>query len=217
MRVATAIADNIRISSMLSKLPMIGREQKWEVTRMVPGDLIPALKAADIEFMLVGAHGVSVWMSDPRATQDVDFIVRVKDKVKASNAILGKFPALIQEKNPDVWRYQLDGKYLVDLILTTTPLHKRVFTEFSETRVDRLKVRVPKVESALAMKFAAMTGHYRNLVKKYKDASDFIDIATLNKVDLPLLKELGELVFSGGGEQIVKYLGDARAGNRLEI
>ena len=184
---------------------------------MVPGDLIPSLKAAEIEFMLVGAHGISVWMTDPRATQDVDFIVRVKDKTKAANAILKKFPDLLQEKNPDVWRYQINGKYLVDLILTTTPLHKRVFAEFAETRVERLKVRVPKVEAALAMKFAAMTGHYRNFTKKYKDASDFIDIAINNKVDLTLLKELGELVFPGGGVQTVNYVADARAGKRLEI
>ena len=184
---------------------------------MVPGDLVPALKASGIEFMLAGAHGVSVWMSDPRATQDVDFIIRVKDKLKAANAILTKFPALQQEKNPDVWRYQIDGKYLVDLILTTTPLHKRVFTEFSETRVDRLKVRVPKVEAALAMKFAAMTGHYRNFIKKHKDASDFIDIATNNKVDLDLLNDLGELHYSGGGLELRKYVEDARSGKRLEI
>ena len=184
---------------------------------MVPGDLIPVLKAFEIEFVLVGAHGVSVWMSDPRATQDVDFIIRTRDNTKAASAIMKKFPDFQQQLNPDVIRFSKNDKTVVDLILTTTPLHKRVFTEFRETRVDNFKVRVPKVEAALAMKFAAMTGHYRNFSKKHKDASDFIDIATNNKVDFALLKELGDLVFAEGGPQVVQYVEDARAGKRLEI
>ena len=217
MRVARPRAGNVRISSLLSKQPMIGREEAWEVVRMVPRDVIPVLKAAGVDFMLVGAHGISGWMSEPRATQDVDFILRKRDVAKVSAALMSRFPNLIEQKNPDVRRYFAGEKPVVDLILTTTPLHKRVFTEFSQMRIDGSTVRVPKVEAALAMKFAAMTGHFRNFMKKHKDASDFIDIATHNEVNIELLNELGELVFVGGGKQAVDYVRAARAGKRMEI
>jgi hypothetical protein len=34
---------------------------------------------------------------------------------------------------------------------------------------------------------------------------------------MKLLKELGELVYSGGGEHLIQYVEDARAGRKLEI
>ncbi|MCZ7644304.1 MAG: hypothetical protein M5U26_03325 [Planctomycetota bacterium] len=210
--------DGIRISSYLSKLPMIGRESRASVTRMAPDEIVPVLKAAQVEFVLVGAHGLAGWMEEPRATQDVDFLIRQRDKTKAAQALQAKFKGLEIEKHPDVWRFAKDGKYLIVLILDRSPLHKRVVKEFVEAKVGRQTIRVPKLEAALAMKSAAMTGHYRNNRKKLQDAVDFMGLVERNeKIDLELLTELGELVFAGGGRQAVGYVADVRAGRRLEI
>ena len=218
MKTANRHAECIRLSSFLSKLPMIGLEQEGDVQRLAPSDLIPLLHKAGVDFVLAGAHGIAGWLREPRATQDVDFIIRLKDKQTAAAEILAKYPEFEVEKHPDVWRFKQGDSYFVDLMFARAPLFKRVINEYQETRMGKWQVKVPKVEAALAMKFAAMTGHYRNVRKKMQDAVDFMAVIELNTaIDSKLLAELGELVYPGGGADIVKYLDDARAGRRLEI
>lgn len=208
----------IELSSRLSKLPIIGREQSWEVIRMAPEDIVPLLHAQKIDFMLVGAHGIAGWLFQPRATHDVDILIRGKDKGKASQLILKKYTDLILEKCPEVWRFSKAGQQLLDLMLATSPFHKRVFKENDFTKVDGIKVKVPKVECALAMKFTAMTGHYRPLPKKYQDVADFQSVVEKNKkLDMTLLHQLGERRYPGGGKELLGYVEDARAGRRMEI
>lgn len=216
MRAAAYHADSIQLSSFLSKLPMLGRETTRTVMRMAPLELIPVLKAAGIEFVLIGAHGIAGWMEEPRATQDVDFLIRERDKAKATKALLDRYPDLKLEKHLDVWRFKRSEKYVVDLMLDRAPLYKRVFLEFIESHLQRSKIRVPKLEAALAMKFAAMTGHYRSEAKKHLAAADFIQLVRTNKkINGELLVALGELAYGGGGADVIKLVEDARAGRRL--
>ena len=212
------MTESIELSSFLSKRPMLGREEPEDVLRMVPEELIPLLHKAGVDFVLAGAHGISGWLAQPRATQDVDFIIRIKDKQKATQAILTKYPKLELEKHPDVWRFKIGEEYLVDLILTRAPLFKRVISEFEDIEIKGIKAKAPKLEAALAMKFASMIGHYRKLERKYIDAGDFASMVSSNStIDAGLLGELGELVYSGGGAEIVKMVENVRAGRTLEI
>lgn len=219
MRVADRHTENIRISSYLSKLPMIGREQKKDVVRMAPSDLIPALQTAEVEFVLAGAHGIAGWLSEPRATQDVDFIIRTKDRKKAAVAILKVIKDAVIEEHPVVWRFKRNGQYVADLMFTNSPLFKRVHkSEFIEKKIGRTLARVPNLEAALSMKFAAMIGHHREDRKRHLDAADFIGMLQGDKnPDSVLLRELGELVYEGGGKEIVKMVTDVRAGRKLEL
>jgi len=201
---------------------MVGVEQKEDVVRMIPDDVIPVLQAAKVDFVLVGAHGASGFLLEPRSTQDVDFMLKKRDVARASAGVLKKFPELELEKHPDVWRYKRGKQYVLDLMLANIPLHKRVMKEFQEIRMGRRIVKVPKIESALAMKFAAMTGHYRIAEKKHSDASDFISMVKkadkMGKVvDLALLSELAELHYVGGGTEIRQYVADVRAGRTLQV
>jgi hypothetical protein len=218
MRVLDRHAQHIEVSSFLSKLPRVGVEEMEMVERLAPQDIIPVLQAVGVDFVLAGAHGISGWLKEPRATQDVDFIIHGKDKRKVSDALLKAHPDWKQEKFPDVWRFKKGDAYLVDLMVDRAPLMKRVMKEATVVTLHKRKVKIPSLESALALKFAAMTGYFRNLQKKYSDASDFIGMARPGvKLDMKLLKELGELVYSGGGEHLIQYVEDARAGRKLEI
>lgn len=212
------IAEGIATSSFLSKRPMLGREQKEDVMRLVPEDLTPSLDAAGIDYVLVGAHGLAGWLPQARATEDVDFLVRVQDKQKAADAVLKKYPVLEIEKHPDVWRLKLGDATLVDLMLNRSALYKRMFLEYIEIKAGRRKLKVPKLEAALVMKFASMIGHHRPNRKKLQDAVDFMALVEANTViHLELLKELSELVYPGGKAEIVKMVEDVRAGRKLEI
>lgn len=219
MRLADRHTENIRISSYLSKLPRVGWELKKNVKRLSPDDVMPSLQAAEIDFVLAGAHGLAGWLENPRATQDVDFLIAAKSRKKAASAILKKYPELIVEEHPVVWRFMQDGKCVIDLMFTHTPFFKRVFKEFLVKKAaNRREFKIPKLEAALAMKFAAMVGPMRNDEKKHLDAHDFISMVKSNAaVDTVLLRELGELVYEGGGKEIVKMVEDVRAGRKLEL
>ena len=63
-----------------------------------------------------------------------------------------------------------------------------------------------------------MTSPARRLLDKQQDGLDFARIVSVNDaIDLGLLESLGELVYAGGGKEILKLVADVRAGKRLEF
>jgi hypothetical protein len=69
---------------------------------------------------------------------------------------------------------------------------------------------------ALAMKFAPMVSPNREDVKKVIDSTDFIRIVRANpEIDLDKLAELGDLVYGGGGKDILDLVKRVRAGETL--
>ena len=83
-------------------------------------------------------------------------------------------------------------------------------------RAGRDSYAIPCLEMALAMKFAAMISLLRDDGKKHLDAHDFIAMIQANPtVDLKLIADLGELVYAGGGKEVVAMVGRVRSGERL--
>jgi hypothetical protein len=78
---------------------------------------------------------------------------------------------------------------------------------------------VPTLEMALTCKFAPMISLMRVDKKKLIDAADFIDIVEKNadSIDLDALAELGDVVYNGGGKEIVELVRKVRAGEKLEL
>ena len=71
---------------------------------------------------------------------------------------------------------------------------------------------------ALAMKFSAMISLTRSDYKKHFDAGDFIRIVKANPdIDLEKLHMLGQLVYNGGGAEIVEKVKQVRAGEKLKL
>ncbi len=88
----------------------------------------------------------------------------------------------------------------------------------ARVRMGDESVTVPTVEAALALKFYSMINRGRPLDDRMQDAVDFSRAAKAQeKVDLDLLHQLGELVYGGGGDEILKFVSDARAGRRLDV
>jgi hypothetical protein len=80
------------------------------------------------------------------------------------------------------------------------------------------RVVVPSAEAAMAQKFCSMINPARPVDDRMQDAVDFSRAAKLQKkASLALLRELGELVYAGGGDAIIKLVEDSRAGRTLEL
>jgi hypothetical protein len=189
-----------------------------EVSMVAPADIIPVLNEAGVRFILMGNYGIGGWRAEPRATQDVDFLVRTRDHRKAVRTIQDAFPQLQVVDNPVVTRFldPVTRTPLIDLMKPNQPLFK---VAFRQTVFDAAGYRIPNLEFALACKFAAMVSPNRAVEKKHLDAADFISIVVKNgpAVRLERLRSLGERVYPGGGAEILQLVEDAKAGRRLEF
>ncbi|MBI4615551.1 MAG: hypothetical protein HY720_18175 [Planctomycetes bacterium] len=187
---------------------------------VTPAEVITALDIAGVDFVLAGAYASNVWTGAPRATTDVDVVVASRHHRRAVAALRKAFPRLDVVDQQVVTRFQDpgSGRVFVDAMKPKDPITRAVFTHHVVASVAGHDVRIPDLEMALAMKFAAMIGIWREIEKKYMDAGDFISIVKANrKLDLEKLAFLGELAYSGGGREIRSLVEDARAGRRLKF
>jgi hypothetical protein len=107
-------------------------------------------------------------------------------------------------------------KPVIDLMRPLELVHQAVF---QNTILIGGTHRIPDLEMALVCKFAAMISLNRQDAKKHLDAGDFIDMVLTNRdaIDREKVKELGETVYAGGGDEVLKPVDDALAGRTLKL
>lgn len=180
---------------------------------VTPEDVIETLNRASVGFVLMGTHGIGGWRDEPRATQDVDILVRKRDLRKAMRALGERFPELKLQDLPVVARFidPATKKSVIDVMKFQQAVFKMVFRN---TILVASTYRIPNLEMALVSKFAAMVAPNRSEEKKFIDAGDFISMVKTNKNDLrhARLQKLGEKVYPGGGEEVLKMVDDILAG-----
>jgi hypothetical protein len=208
-RPANPHAESLRISTELSSYYVENIVTPWQV--------IALLNREKISFVLVGAHGVGGWMGDPRATQDVDVVVAERHIKKATRVLLAEFPHLEARDEEVVVRLQdrESEKVLIDL-LKPRALYRETFKHTHAVSVRGHNYRIPSLEMALAMKFAAMISPARPLPKRLKDASDFALMVGQNPdLDEGTLHRLAELVYRAGGVEVREIVQKVRAGEQF--
>jgi len=185
-----------------------------------PLEVIRILNEAKVRFMLLGAYGIGGWMNKSRATEDVDVLVAARGHKKAVAALSAAFPHLAVEDHEVVTRLRDPNTRLVliDVMKANQPLyrdalkHTKVVVSASQT------YSIPTLELALTMKFAAMISLTRADEKKLFDAGDFTKMVKTNAdIDLIKLHALGQLVYNGGGDEVVQKVADVRAGRILKL
>jgi nucleotidyltransferase AbiEii toxin of type IV toxin-antitoxin system len=184
--------------------------------------IVVALQAKKIPFVLTGAYGIATWTGRPRSTHDVDILVKAgRNHQRAIKAMQALYPDLEMHNDFGVAAFFVPGER--ESVIDVTYPHRLDIAQTLETaimcNVDGVKVRIPKLEAALANKYGAMLALNRDKIKRAQDAVDF---ATMVKhsldpgrdpIDMEWLKELGELVWpGGGGEEIVRFVEQAKAG-----
>jgi hypothetical protein len=182
-----------------------------------PEDVAKVLTSARATYVIVGAHATNGYTGRPRATVDVD-VIALHPK-KAASAIERAFPHLTKRDTPVVIRF-LDREHeAIDVMKPVgSPLWRALLKDRVSLRVGSVKINVPSVEGVLAGKFAAMVSPLRRHADKMIDAGDFIRIIEANPtLNESRLESLADLVYSGGGKEIIKLVADARAGHRLEF
>jgi hypothetical protein len=185
---------------------------------ITPLEVIKVLNDAGVKFMLVGAHGIGGWLKDPRATQDVDVLVAMRSQKKAINALLAAFPQLQSEDHPGVTRLRdkLTGEVRIDVMKPNQELFREGLKHTQTVESKGQVYNIPSLEMALTMKFAPMIRLNRADKDKYQGAHDFMQMIDSNpNIELEKLAELGNLVYPGGGTEIVEKVRQVRAGEKL--
>jgi hypothetical protein len=208
---------HLRRSADIARFQM---EVQMERRFLSPLDVIRVLNKEKISFVLAGAYGLSGWRTQARATEDVDVIVAIKHVAKATRALLKEFPFLEPDDQEVVVRLRdkETKAVLVDLMKPTQPHMRAIFKNTTAVELKKQKYRVPSCEMALVLKFAPMISLVREDKKKLIDAHDFIDIVQKNTdLNEKLLSSLGDLVYNGGGKEIVELVRKVRAGEKLDL
>lgn len=193
------------------------RMYRPDAMQVEPNELIGVLNDAGIKFVLMGQHGISGWLSSPRATRDVDVVVQKRHFAKAVKAIGAAWPELLVQENAVVTRF-LDPANREPVIDVMRP-----YDVYAETFKNSIRIgkshQVPNLEMALAAKFAAMVSRMRDPEKKHSDAGDFGQIVRRNQhaIDFDRLRRLGDTVYPGGGEEILRFVEDVKAGRMLRL
>jgi hypothetical protein len=206
----------LRISSSLTET--FRRMYKPMGAYVKPEEIIQILNKAKVKFVLMGAHGVGGWRYEPRATQDVDVLIRKSHHPKAVAAVRRAFPNLIVQDLPAVTRFldPLDKKPVIDLMKPEEDLYQEVFR--NPVKVGKTH-HVPNLEMAIACKYAAMNSPLRIAEKKLLDAADFVSMVNNNyqNISLDTLFSLAEMAKNGSGPEILKWVEDARAGRIIPL
>jgi len=182
-------------------------------------DVIRTLNESKVRFVLVGAYGLAHWRKESRATEDVDVVVAARQLKKALAALTEAFPILEAVDLPMVVRLRERGtEYVrVDVMKPVQQPYCEAFKHTHTLVLDGEKCKIPSLEMAIVMKFAAMTSVYRAVEDKYRDAHDFIRMVKNNDVDEEKLTHLGSLLYAAGGKDVLDMIHRAKAGQTLPL
>ena len=122
-------------------------------------------READIQFCLVGGLAVGI-LAKPRATEDVDLLVRIdEDNKEAMGHLLRHDFEIIQEhdlmhfKYATIWRIVIRdtftdnrGLVIVDLILANNKIYRETVADVIKFKIDNIEIPVAKPENLIKMK-----------------------------------------------------------------
>ncbi len=188
-----------------------------------PLEVAALFESNNVSYVLIGGHMLSYYTGTARATVDVDFIIGGADFERASR-VIDKAYAQFKHNN-QVYHVTYDTKKHVkdperiDLVKDGFPLFKAVVQKYCVTlRAKKKVVKIPTIEAAIALKFAASISPNRGDENKPVDNADLMRlIRTTTKLNEQALLALGELVYSGGGKELAAVVNDVRQGKAISL
>ena len=200
----------------VAKSAILSRQQMPETIPLV--DVVRVLNRAKISFVLAGAHGLAAWRKKPRATEDVDVVVAVRQVKKAVRMLLAAFPQLEPVDLPVVVRLRERGTedVAIDVMKPLQQPYMEVFKHTKKVSIQGETYRIPSLEMAIVMKFSAMTSLYRADADKFLDAHDFMLMVQGNRdFDRKTVVELASLIYADGGKDVLEMVRKIQAGEKL--
>jgi hypothetical protein len=189
---------------------------KWRL--FSPYEVMRLLEREGIRFVLVGSFGLCGWRKQARAAGFAEVLV--------GRTIWRRAVAVMSEAIPKALAIDLDD--CVELrqpateeagVSVVKPLRQPYIEVMKNTEVVRGKhcnYRIPNLEMALTLTFAAMTGEDRCWADRYQAAHDFICIVQANEwIDERKLRRLTSLISSKSAKDVLVRIERIRRGERI--
>ncbi len=189
------------------------RPQSMKIT---PHQVIEAIVSAGVQkWVLMGLYGYVGYLSQPRATQDVDVLVDRLERDAAVAAILKRWPMLEVRDSPIVVRFVDPGEthggqepqVVIDIMLPNDDCQLSILSDCVVVDPDTGH-RIPTLEAAMAAKYSAIVSPYREWIRKQQDALDLrrLILPEPGRIDRVEAHRLGELIFPGGGDELLEFI-----------
>jgi hypothetical protein len=185
--------------------------------------IVRTLRAKRVPFVLTGAYGISSWTGRPRATHDIDLLIRSgRNHARAVNALHELYPELEVRRFPILTAFFVAGETqsVIDVAIPYRGDQKVALETGIWVEEQGLRYRIPTLETALASKYGKMLDPMRDAGNRAQDAIDFGTMVkhSLDEgrapINLAKLRDLGEMVCpGGGGDEVLRLVDDAKAGN----
>lgn len=169
-------------------------------------DFLNRLDEQGVDWVLVGAEAVNLYRKRPRATVDIDVVVRAKH-VSRARKVLMETCADVEDTEA-----RLTGTLSpppLELTVDVIKSHSHPLFEEALDRQVRIEgVRVPQLEALLALKYLSAVSPWRSREDKHQDVADFIKAFKDNRsgVDRALLVSLGSRAHASAGEEFAEFL-----------
>jgi len=173
--------DLDNILSGMSMVDVLSESQLKGVgkTFIKSSDIEDILSSHDIDHMIIGAHALGEITKEPRATQDVDVVVKDEDFNKTIELLLSNYPFAHADDNRIK---DQNNNVLIDVLTDKHPIYKAAMT---------VGGRIPEPEMVLVMKFLSNISPLRRKDKKLQDKADFFNV--VSKVDINIDKVMALL------------------------
>jgi nucleotidyltransferase AbiEii toxin of type IV toxin-antitoxin system len=180
-------------------------------------DLFDRLDREGVEWVLIGAQAINLYLLRPRATVDVDIVVRKKHLRKAIKVLQAACGAV--EESEVHFKAELSPapeRLGVDLIKSTS---HALFEEALDRKVQIEGIPAASLEALLALKFLSIVSPWRSIPDKFQDSSDLTRAFLENRprVDRALFIELASLASKNARAVAVKLLDAIENGKPITI
>lgn len=169
-------------------------------------DFFQRLEGAGIDWVLVGAEAVNLYIQRPRATVDVDIVVRrrhlgrvrkiLKDTCRDLRDTEGNLRGVLSEE---------PNRLEIDVIKSQS---HELFDAALDAKTSVQDVPVPALEALLALKYLSAVSAGRQQADKHQDIADFIRAYSENvdRLDRGRLVELASRAHSSAHEEFSGFL-----------
>jgi hypothetical protein len=185
-----------------------------------PLDVLARLDRAGVRSVLVGSHGIGGWMQEQRAARETAVLVAAGNHRKAVRALLTAFPHLrpqVHEVGTKLCDPDPQG-VVINVLKAVEPILRKTLVRAVAVRARRRSYLIPSLETALALEFGPMIRLPWSDADKYMHAHDFLCILkACPDMDLKVLAACGELLYKGGGVEILEDVRRVRAGERMRL
>lgn len=219
-----AVAESARITKL-----QWGLMGKMDAAAVELGPILKTLTRKRIPFVLTGTHGIGGWTGRPRATHDIDLLVKAgRNHARVVKAIKELYPQLEVRVFQTLTAFFVPGEResVIDVALAYRPDNAETLAHpvWTEDKKLGIRYRIPALENALANKYGAMMSVTRESRKRRQDILDFELMIKHSMdegqepIDLERLEALGELVWPGSGaKELLRLVQRVKDGGIIEL